>query len=95
MAQIVALQAQLLVFFFHPPPTADKCSFTRSLTVGSEAMMSTLIQNYLICGGHLSVSATGYFGSLMAATVAWPVANGVTPTIPDTSAQFREPGMTA
>ena len=82
MAQIVALQAQLLVLQGSSASTADKCSFTRSLTVGSRGDDVTCLQNYLKSGGHLSVSATGYFGSLTkAATAAWQAANGVTPAV--------------
>ena len=82
MAQIVALQAQLLVLQGSSASTADKCSFTRSLTVGSRGDDVTCLQNYLKTGGHLSVSATGYFGSLTkAAAASWQAANGVSPAV--------------
>ena len=82
MAQIVALQAQLLVLQGSFASTADKCSFTRSLTVGSRGDDVTCLQNYLKSGGHLSVSATGYFGSLTkAAAASWQAANGVSPAV--------------
>ena len=62
MAQIVALQAQLLVLQGSSATvSADKCSLTRSLTVGSRGDDVTCLQNYLKTGGHLSVGATGYF----------------------------------
>ena len=82
MAQIVALQAQLQVLQGSSASTADKCSFTRSLTVGSRGDDVTCLQNYLKTGGHLSVSATGYFGSLTkAAAASWQAANGVAPAV--------------
>lgn len=80
MAQIVALQAQLQTLQGSSASTADKCSFTRSLTVGSKGDDVTCLQNYLKGAGHLSASATGYFGSLTKAAAAkWQAANGVTP----------------
>ena len=83
MAQIVALQAQLLVLQGSSASvSADKCSFTRSLTVGSRGDDVTCLQNYLKTGGHLSVGATGYFGSLTkAAAASWQAANGVAPAV--------------
>src|SRR3990167_9993160 len=83
LAQIAALQAQLLTLQGSSATvSADKCSFTRSLTVGSRGDDVTCLQNYLKTGGHLSVNATGYFGSLTkAATAAWQSANGVAPAV--------------
>jgi len=80
LAQIAVLQAQLLTLQGSTVSTADKCSFTRSLTVGSRGDDVTCLQNYLKGAGHLSVSATGYFGSLTkAAAASWQSANGVSP----------------
>src|SRR3989339_2175613 len=82
LAQIAALQAQLLTLQGSSVSTADKCSFTRSLTVGSRGDDVTCLQNYLKTGGHLSVNATGYFGSLTkAAAASWQSANGVAPAV--------------
>ena len=83
LAQIAALQAQLLTLQGSSATvSADKCSFTRSLTVGSRGDDVTCLQNYLKTGGHLSVSATGYFGSLTkAAAASWQAANGVAPAV--------------
>src|SRR3989344_767085 len=83
LAQIAALQAQLLTLQGSSATvSADKCSFTRSLTVGSRGDDVTCLQNYLKTGGHLSVNATGYFGSLTkAAAASWQSANGVAPAV--------------
>ena len=82
LAQIAALQAQLLTLQGSSVSTADKCSFTRSLTVGSRGDDVTCLQNYLKGAGHLSVNATGYFGSLTkAAAASWQSANGVAPAV--------------
>src|SRR3989338_4897822 len=56
------------------------CSFTRDLSMGVRGDDVTCLQVYLNAGGHLSVSATGYFGSLTkAAVMKWQSANGVSP----------------
>jgi len=82
LAQIAVLQAQLLTLQGSSVSTADKCSFTRSLTVGSRGDDVTCLQNYLKGAGHLSVNATGYFGSLTkAAAASWQSANGVSPAV--------------
>src|SRR3990167_8791960 len=83
LAQIAALQAQLLTLQGSSATvSADKCSFTRSLTVGSRGDDVTCLQNYLKGAGHLSVNATGYFGSLTkAAAASWQSANGVAPAV--------------
>src|SRR3990167_7184752 len=82
LAQIAVLQAQLLTLQGSSVSTADKCSFTRSLTVGSRGDDVTCLQNYLKGAGHLSVNATGYFGSLTkAAAASWQSANGVAPAV--------------
>ena len=46
LAQIVALQAQLQILQGSSVSTADKCSFTRSLTVGSKGHDFTFFQNF-------------------------------------------------
>src|SRR3989337_2696284 len=65
MAQITALQAQLQTLQGGSSvSTTDKCSFTRSLTVGSRGDDVTCLQNYLTSTGHFTYSggATGYLG---------------------------------
>ncbi len=58
------------------------CTFTRSLTVGSRGADVTCLQNVLVAGGFLSVTPTGYFGSLTKAAVAkWQASAGVTPAV--------------
>lgn len=82
MAQIAVLQAQLLTLQGSSASTADKCSFTRSLTVGSRGDDVTCLQNYLTGTGYFTFSggATGYFGSITRTAVsAWQSANGVYP----------------
>lgn len=61
-----------------------KCSFTRSLTVGSRGDDVTCLQDYLTSTGHFTFSggSTGYFGSVSkAAVAAWQAANGVSPAV--------------
>ena len=84
MAQITALQAELqkLQGTVLPVVSTDKCSFIRSLTVGSKGDDVTCLQNYLTSTGHFTYSggATGFFGSLTkAAVVKWQSANSVAP----------------
>lgn len=82
LAQIAQLQAQLTALqgSSSSASTAAKCSFTKSLTVGSRGSDVTCLQNYLKSGGYLSASATGYFGSMTkSAVAAWQAANGLTP----------------
>lgn len=84
LAQIAALTAQLneLKSTSASTATADKCSFARSLTVGSKGDDVTCLQNYLKTGGYLSVNATGYFGpATKAAAAKWQAANGVVPAV--------------
>ena len=86
MAQITALQAQLqtLQGGSSTVSTADKCSFTRSLTVGSRGDDVTCLQKYLQSTGHFTYSggATGYFGSITrTAVAAWQSATGVSPAL--------------
>ena len=85
-AQIMALQAQLsaLAGGGATASTGAKCSFTRSLTVGSRGDDVTCLQNYLTGTGHYSYSggATGYFGNVSKnAVAAWQAANGVSPAV--------------
>ena len=81
MAQIVALQAELQKMQ-GTTSTADKCSFTRSLTVGSKGEDVTCLQKYLQSTGDYTYSggATGFFGSITkAAVMKWQSANSVAP----------------
>lgn len=85
-AQITALMAQIAALKGDAPAAAASsaaCTFTRSLTVGSEGADVKCLQDYLTpkyftnAGG-----STGYFGSVTAAAVAaWQGANGVAPAV--------------
>lgn len=81
MAQIVALQAELQKMQGTTSTVSTaKCSFARSLTVGSKGEDVTCLQNYLKGAGHLTVNATGFFGSLTkSAVMKWQSANSVAP----------------
>jgi hypothetical protein len=55
-------------------------NYTRNLTVGSRGADVTALQAMLNAGGFLSVSPTGYFGSLTkAALAAWQASVGISP----------------
>lgn len=78
MAQISALQGGTT-----SASSAAACTFTRSLTIGSEGSDVKCLQDALTpmyfnnAGG-----STGYFGSVTASAVAaWQTANGVTPAV--------------
>ncbi len=75
LAQIAALQAQLVTLQAASAPAAGKCTFTQNLTVGSRGDDVKCLQAYL------SVSPqSGYFGPLTKAAVAkWQSDNGVSP----------------
>ena len=81
MAQITALQAELQKMQGTTSTVSTaKCSFARSLTVGSKGEDVTCLQNYLKGAGHLTVSATGFFGSLTkVAVMKWQSANSIAP----------------
>lgn len=83
LAQIQALQAQLIALQGGSSSAgATACTFTRALTVGARGDDVTCLQEYLASSGHLSVSATGYFGNLTkAAVAAWQADNGVSPAV--------------
>ena len=79
MAQIAALQSST----GGSSATVAACTFTRSLTVGSQGEDVKCLQNALTpkyftnAGG-----ATGYFGSVtQSAVAAWQAANGITPAV--------------
>ena len=77
-AQIAALQAELQKT--QGTTSTAKCSFARSLTVGSKGDDVTCLQNYLKGAGHLSANATGFFGSMTkTAVMKWQSANSITP----------------
>ncbi|MBI5421261.1 MAG: peptidoglycan-binding protein [Parcubacteria group bacterium] len=79
MAQITALQAQ--VASMQAPVASSAYSYTRNLTVGSRGADVTALQDTLISGGYLKVSATGYFGALTKVAVkAWQAAAGLPST---------------
>ena len=78
MAQIAALQGQT----GGAGSGAAACTFTRSLTLGSEGSDVNCLQNYLTSTGHYKFSggSTGYFGPVTASAVAaWQGANGISP----------------
>src|SRR3990167_11034533 len=79
-AMIASLTAQLAALSGSSASSAAY-TFTRSLTVGSQGVDVTALQNYLIGKGHsIPAGATGYFGAQTAAAVAqWQAANGVAP----------------
>lgn len=82
-AQINTLMAQIAALSGTPASSSAACTFTRSLTIGSEgadvkclqdAMTPTYFNN---AGG-----STGYFGPVTAAAVAaWQTANGIAPAV--------------
>ncbi|MDP2696253.1 MAG: hypothetical protein Q8O87_03350 [bacterium] len=87
LAQITALQAQLLVTT-SVPSVAVSCSFSRDLTVGSQGEDVKCLQQYLNGAGYPVASSgfgsagseTTYFGSLTrAAAAAWQAGNNVAP----------------
>src|SRR4051812_39585312 len=62
--------------------TASAATYTRSLTVGSRGADVTALQTMLADGGFLSVSPTGYFGSLTKRALAqWQASVGITPAV--------------
>jgi len=85
-AQIDALMAQISALTGSTDSGAGSagCTFTRSLTLGSEGSDVNCLQNYLTSTGHFNFSggSTGYFGSVTASAVAaWQGANGVSPAV--------------
>lgn len=78
LQQISALQTQIGV----SSNVSPSYTFTRDLTVGSEGVDVTALQQILISGGYLNISApTGYFGLLTRAAVSsWQAAKGISPT---------------
>ena len=51
-------------------PSTSSYTFTKVLTLGSKGADVTALQNFLKTKGYLTVSATGYFGSLTKAALA-------------------------
>jgi len=80
VASAVATSSTVSVVTIVPPvPPASPCpSFGRSLSIGVSGGDVTALQEYLNAQGYLSVSATGYFGTLTQAAVAhWQAQGGV------------------
>jgi len=95
-AQIAALMAQISALSGGDSMSSAACTFTRSLTIGSEGADVTCLQDYLtptyfnFAGG-----STGYFGPVTASAVAaWQSANGVAPAVgyfgPVSQAKYNE-----
>lgn len=80
MAQIAALTAQIAALKGGAATTA--ATFTRDLTVGSKGEDVSALQQILIDGGYLNVTApTGYFGAMTkAALVKYQTENGISAT---------------
>ena len=82
-AQINALMAQIAALQGATTPSATTCTFTRSLTVGSQGedvkcLQTALTPTYFNNAG----GATGFFGPMTkAAVAAWQSANGVMPAV--------------
>lgn len=81
LAQIAQLQSQLGGSNTGGGSSSVSCTFTRSLTVGSNGADVKCLQDALIAGGYLAAgNNTGYFGGLTkAAVVKWQTAAGVSP----------------
>lgn len=95
-AQIAALMAQIAALTGGGGGTAA-CTFTRSLTIGSQGADVTCLQDYLTSTGHFNFSggSTGYFGPItQSAVAAWQAANGVAPAVgyfgPISQAKYTE-----
>jgi hypothetical protein len=80
MAQIAALQAQLVILQGQVS-TPAVTSFTTNLSFGMRGAAVTNLQNFLISKGHLAAGLnTGYFGPLTkAAVMAYQTAKSITP----------------
>jgi hypothetical protein len=80
MAQIAALQAQLVILQGQVS-TPAVTSFTTNLSFGMRGAAVTNLQNFLIGKGHLAAGLnTGYFGPLTkAAVMAYQTAKSITP----------------
>lgn len=80
LAQIQALQAQLLALQGAQPAPAPAFVFTRDLFVGVSGDDVRALQNYLVGAGFFRATPTGFFGPVTrAAVAAWQAANGVSP----------------
>ncbi len=81
MAQIQALTTQLQALQASSGSSVSSYSYTRDLTTGSSGADVSALQQMLINGGYLKISApTGYFGSLTtAALAAYQKAMGISP----------------
>ena len=83
-ALIAQLQAQIAALS-GGGSTAGECTFTASLTIGSQGAQVTCLQQYLVAGNYLVMPtgvSYGYFGPLTQAAVAkWQAANGVSPAV--------------
>jgi len=82
MAQINALQAQLLQLQGGSTASTSSYNFAKNLTVGSRGDDVKQLQSILIAGGYLKLATpTDWFGPMTkAAVIAWQKAVGITPT---------------
>ena len=82
LAQIQALQAQLLQLQGGSNGSTGSYNFAKNLTVGSKGDDVKQLQSILITGGYLKIAApTSFFGPMTkTAVVAWQKAVGITPT---------------
>lgn len=83
-SQLNALYAQLALLqggAASATAPAGECVFERNLAVGLRGNDVSCLQGYLIKGGFLKVSATGYFGPATSAALrAWQQSSGVAAT---------------
>jgi hypothetical protein len=81
LAQIAQLQAQVAAMQSTGGTPATSYTFTKDLTLGAKGADVSALQQVLIKGGYLKITApTSYFGpATKAALVAWQKAAGITP----------------
>jgi len=82
LAQIAQLQAQVAAMQTGTP-AASSYTFTKNLTLGAKGADVSALQQILINGGYLKITApTSYFGpATKAALVAWQKAKNITPAV--------------
>ncbi len=80
---IANVQASLTGGTPSTPPSSSACSFSRSLTIGSQGADVTCLQQALIAGGFsIPAGATGYFGTQTRTAVAsWQSSKNIAPAV--------------